>query len=185
MPPRPTTPSILWPATMALAVSSVIGPVKVVTRAATQRLLPVREQTASMTQDGPRRNDRAVGGLLGPLRQADALRHDSGVLFADLAAVSAAVAESRSRKRKAELLGDALRRLEWDEIEAGVAYLSGELRQRRTGVGWAGLREVPPPAGQPVLQVSDVDAALARVAALSGSGSHGERRAAIADLFAR
>jgi DNA ligase-1 len=107
------------------------------------------------------------------------------VLFADVASVSVAVAETRSRKRKAELLGDALRQLAPAEIEAGVAYLSGELLQRRTGVGWASLRELPPPGAEPRLQVGDVDAALARIAALSGPGSQAARREAIAALFGR
>jgi DNA ligase 1 len=107
------------------------------------------------------------------------------VLFADLASVSAAVAGTRSRKRKAELLGDALRRLAPDEVESGVAYLSGELRQRRTGVGWAALRDTPAPADEPSLQVNDVDAALETIAALSGPGSQTARRDAVNDLFAR
>ena len=66
-----------------------------------------------------------------------------------------------------------------------MAYLSGELRQRRTGVGWASLRDVPPPAAEPSLHVREVDAALERLAGLSGPGSQGARRDAIAELFAR
>jgi DNA ligase-1 len=107
------------------------------------------------------------------------------VLFADLASVSAAVAQTSSRKLKSELLGGALRRLAPAEITAGVAYLSGELRQRRTGVGWASLKDLPAPAADPSLQVGDVDAALERIAGLSGPGSQAARRDAIADLFAR
>jgi DNA ligase-1 len=107
------------------------------------------------------------------------------VLFADLAATSLAVGETRSRKRKAELLGEALQRLEAGEVEPGVAYLSGELRQRRTGVGWAALRDLPAPAGgEPTLGVGDVDLALERVSELSGPGSQAARRDAIAALFA-
>ena len=34
------------------------------------------------------------------------------------------------------------------------AYLAGELRQRQTGVGWASLRELPPPAAEPTLTVA-------------------------------
>ena len=110
-----------------------------------------------------------------------------GVLFADLAATSAAVRDTRSRKRKAELLGAALRQLAPREIEAGVAFLSGELRQRRTGVGWAALREVPPPAAEPSLQIGEVDDAFARLAALAGPGSQERllRREATATLFGR
>jgi DNA ligase 1 len=113
------------------------------------------------------------------------VRHHGGVLFADLAATSAAVRDTRSRKRKAELLGAALRQLGPGEIEPGVAFLSGELRQRRTGVGWAALREVPAPAAEPSLQVAEVDDAFARLAALTGPGSQAARREATAALFGR
>jgi DNA ligase 1 len=113
------------------------------------------------------------------------LRHDGGVLFAELAATSAAVRETRSRKRKAELLGAALRRLGPGEIEPGVAFLSGELRQRRTGVGWAALRQMPAPAAEPSLQIGEVDDAFARLAALAGPGSQAARREATATLFGR
>jgi DNA ligase-1 len=107
------------------------------------------------------------------------------VLFADLAATSDAVGQTRSRKRKAELLGDALRGLALAEVEPGVAYLSGELRQRRTGVGWAALRELPAPAEHPELEVGDVDAALEHMAGLSGPGSQAARRDAVAALMGR
>ena len=44
-----------------------------------------------------------------------------------------------------------------------VAYLSGELRQRRTGVGWAvAARPARRPPSEPTLGVSEVDAALDR-----------------------
>jgi len=107
------------------------------------------------------------------------------VLFSELAATSAAVGATRSRKRKAELLGAALRQLGPGEIEPGVAFLSGELRQRRTGVGWATLRELPPPAIAPELGVAEVDAAFAGIAALEGAGSQAARREAVTALFAR
>ncbi|MCW2993230.1 MAG: ATP-dependent ligase, partial [Conexibacter sp.] len=107
------------------------------------------------------------------------------MLFADLAATSIAVGATRSRKRKAELLGETLRALEPGEVEPAVAYLSGALRQRRTGVGWASLQELPPPAEAPSLEIGEVDLLLERVSELSGAGSQAARRAAIADLFAR
>ena len=107
------------------------------------------------------------------------------MLLADLVAASRAVGETRSRNRKAEVLGEALRALGPGEVEAGVAYLSGATRQRRTGVGWASLRDLPPPAAAPALRVAEVDAALERIAGLSGPGSQEARRAALADLFDR
>ena len=69
--------------------------------------------------------------------------------FAELAAVSAAVAGTSARNAKIELLAGALRGLAPDEIEAGTAYLSGELRQRQTGVGWSTLRSCRPPRRWP------------------------------------
>src|SRR5438477_12096702 len=96
--------------------------------------------------------------------------------FADLAATSAGVASSSARRSKIDLLAAALRDLGPDEIEAGAAYLSGELRQRQIGVGWASLRDTPPPADEATLTVAAVDAALARIGAQSGPGSRGRRR---------
>ena len=65
------------------------------------------------------------------------------MLLADLVATSAAVASTRSRLAKVAALADCLRRAAPDEIPIVVSYLSGELRQRRTGVGWAALRDLP------------------------------------------
>jgi DNA ligase-1 len=104
--------------------------------------------------------------------------------FVDLAAASAAVAAISARRAKIELLAGALRQLAPDEIEAGAAYLSGELRQRQVGVGWASLRTTPPPAEVPTLTVSAVDAALAEIGVQAGPGSQARRRELVAALFA-
>ncbi|MGC9669248.1 ATP-dependent DNA ligase [Planosporangium sp. 12N6] len=68
-------------------------------------------------------------------------------------------------------------------IEAGAAYLAGELRQRQTGVGWATLRELPPPAPVATLTVAQVDAALQRLSETAGPGSQAERRRLVHALF--
>jgi DNA ligase-1 len=102
----------------------------------------------------------------------------------DLAAVSAAVASTPGRNAKIDLLAAALRELAPDEIAIGASYLSGELRQRQTGVGWATLREAPPPAQVPTLTVREVDAAVAELAPLSGKGSQARRRELVHRLFA-
>jgi ATP-dependent DNA ligase I len=107
------------------------------------------------------------------------------VLLADLVATSAAVAATRSRLAKVAALADCLRRAAPDEIAIVVSYLSGELRQRRTGVGWAALRDLPPPAAAPSLAVGEVDRAFAAIESLSGPGSSSERRDELASLFAR
>jgi DNA ligase-1 len=104
--------------------------------------------------------------------------------FAELAATSAAVSATAGRKAKIELLAGALRGLAREETEAGAAYLSGELRQRQTGVGWAGLRELPPAAGSATLTVAEVDRAAAEIAAVAGTGSQARRRELLHRLFA-
>jgi DNA ligase 1 len=103
--------------------------------------------------------------------------------FADLASTSRAVAATSGRRAKIELLAAALRGLAPDEVEAGSAYLAGELRQRQIGVGWASLRNLPPPAADPALEVRDVDTALAEIGVQSGTGSQGRRRELIGALF--
>ncbi len=107
------------------------------------------------------------------------------MLLADLASTSEAVASTRSRLAKVEAIAGCLRRATPGEVAIAVGYLSGELRQRRTGVGWAALRELPEPAGSPTLGVGDVDRAFARVQQAGGAGSAGVRRAELARLFGR
>ncbi|GLW30872.1 putative DNA ligase [Actinoplanes regularis] len=103
--------------------------------------------------------------------------------FLDIAATSAAVAATGGRKAKIELLAEALRRLEPEEIAAGSAYLAGELRQRQTGVGYASLRDRPAPAVEPSLTVAGVDARIAEIATVAGAGSQARRRELLGALF--
>ena len=103
--------------------------------------------------------------------------------FLDLAATSAALTATSGRKAKIELLADALRRLDPDEIAAGSAFLAGELRQRQTGVGYASLRDRPPPAADPTLTVGAVDAAIAEISVVAGAGSQARRRDLLGALF--
>jgi len=107
------------------------------------------------------------------------------VLLRDLADASAAVAATAARLGKVALLADVLGRADPDEAAAAVAFLSGELRQRQIGVGWATLREVPPPAQTPTLRVGAVDATFEEVGRQAGAGSQAARRALLAGLFAR
>ncbi|GIE81545.1 hypothetical protein Aph02nite_74950 [Actinoplanes philippinensis] len=104
--------------------------------------------------------------------------------FLDIAATSAAVAATSGRKAKIELLAGALRRLGPGEIVAGAAYLAGELRQRQTGVGYAALRDRPEPAAEATLTVAAVDAAIAEISAVSGTGSQARRKQLLGALFA-
>jgi ATP-dependent DNA ligase I len=114
------------------------------------------------------------------------------VLLAELVAVSGAVAATRSRSAKIALVAGCLRAARGpdDEVEIAAAFLSGDLRQRRTGVGWAalrGARDLPErhaPASDPTLTLTFVDDAFARIAADSGSGSQARRAAELGLLFA-
>ena len=107
------------------------------------------------------------------------------MLLDEVAGTSAAVAASSARLAKVELLAACLRRLEPDEVHPAVAFLSGDLRQRQIGVGWAALRDAPDPASEPTLTVTEVDAAFERIGRLAGPGSQTERRRLVGELFGR
>jgi ATP-dependent DNA ligase I len=107
------------------------------------------------------------------------------VLLEEIAETSAAVAASSARLAKVERLAACLRRLDPGEVHPAVAFLSGELRQRQIGVGWAALRELPPPAAAASLTVAEVDAGFERIGRLAGPGSQAERRRVLAGLLGR
>nr|WP_297427411.1 ATP-dependent DNA ligase [uncultured Actinotalea sp.] len=106
------------------------------------------------------------------------------MLLADVATTSAAVAATRSRLAKRAALVALLRRTPADEVAVVARYLAGELRQRRTGLGWRSLAGLPEPAAEPSLQVTQVDATFERMAGLSGPGSASARNLLARDLFA-
>jgi len=107
------------------------------------------------------------------------------VLFAEVAATSAAVAATSGRKAKIELLAATLRGFSPEEAEPGAAFLAGELRQRSTGVGWRGLADLPPPAETATLTVIEVADTVDRLAGIGGAGSQARRRDEVARLFGR
>ena len=111
--------------------------------------------------------------------------HPAGAGLADVAGTSGAVAGTSRRLEKVGLLAELLARTAADEVAAAVTWLSGELRQRQIGVGWAALRSVPPPAEVPSLRIGEVDALFTTIGAVSGAGSQAERRRLLTDLFAR
>ena len=103
----------------------------------------------------------------------------------ELVDVSAAVAATPARGAKTAALAALLARLAPDEVPAATAFLSGRLTQRQIGVGYALLRDRPPPAAAPELTLAEVDATFAAVGALTGPGSQAARRAALHGLLAR
>ncbi|MDX6320365.1 MAG: ligase 1, partial [Propionibacteriaceae bacterium] len=107
------------------------------------------------------------------------------MLLSRIAQTSVALAATRSRLAKRALIADVLRDATADDVEIVVSYLSGSLRQRRTGLGWKSLQDLPEPAATPTLTVQQVDAAFDRIAALSGAGSVASRAGRVAELFAQ
>jgi len=107
------------------------------------------------------------------------------MLLADLAAASDAVAATPARSTKIAILAGLVGRADPTEAALVVGYLSGDLRQRRTGIGPAALRDLPAPAATATLSLAEVDAAFEVAAGLSGSGSAAARRGLLVDLMAR
>ncbi len=107
------------------------------------------------------------------------------MLLSRIAEVSQAVAATGARLAKIDALAAALREAGPLEVPIAVAYLSGELPQRQVGVGWASLRDGFAPAAAPSLTLSEVDAALSAIGAVSGKGSAAARKALVGELFGR
>ncbi|TQN42822.1 DNA ligase-1 [Blastococcus colisei] len=106
------------------------------------------------------------------------------MLFADVVAASAAVAATRSRTAKAGTIAEVLRQAGRGEVEPVTAWLSGEIRQGRLGVGWRTLsRTGGAPASTSSLTVAAVDQGLADLAATSGAGSAARRDAVLTALL--
>ncbi len=108
------------------------------------------------------------------------------VLLLDVATASLDVGGTSSRLAKVARIADLLRRAAPEPESVGiiVSWLSGELRQRQIGVGWAALRSRPPPAPHPVLTIAGVDATFADIGAVAGKGSQARRAELLAGLFA-
>src|ERR1700731_1399315 len=108
-------------------------------------------------------------------------------LLADVVATSHRVADTPGRNAKVAELAACLRGLAPEEIQIGVAYLSGEPRQGRSGIGYALLRDARPDAvvEAPSLTLAEVDAALERLSSTTGAGSKGERTRILSALLGR
>ena len=107
--------------------------------------------------------------------------------LAQLVSVADAVAATSARTAKRDAIAALLRGLHPDEVEAAVGMLVGDPRQGRLGVGWATVQSIPPAGGSPgtTLDVLDLDRALDRLAAASGTGSNRLRAEVLADLVGR
>ncbi|MDQ3617055.1 MAG: ATP-dependent DNA ligase [Actinomycetota bacterium] len=103
----------------------------------------------------------------------------------DLVKASSAVAATRSRKAKVAALAAALASAEPEEVATATSYLSGVLRQRRTGLGWRTLSTLPAPAGTSSLTVGEVNDGFQEISEVTGPGSQARRTALVETLLAR
>lgn len=92
---------------------------------------------------------------------------------------------TRSRLAKRKALADVLAQVPAQEGGIATSYLSGALRQRRTGLGPRSLTALPPSAGESTLTVTEVDSAFAEMSEFTGAGSSGRRMVALTGVMSR
>ena len=109
------------------------------------------------------------------------------MLLHDLVVTSTAVAQASSRLVKIGQLATLLQRLAPAEVEIAIAFLSGEPRQGRIGIGPSAMRDARPlaSAASPALQLIEVDEVFERIAATAGRGSPADRVRMLRELLAR
>jgi len=110
------------------------------------------------------------------------------MLLADVVRTSNQVSGTSSRNAKVSLIADLLQQCALlvangqapaGEIGLATLYLSGSLRQRRTGIELAVLTDLPPALDAAVMTLSGVDTVMQSASEMAGAGSSRER----ADLF--
>ncbi|RMB58851.1 ATP-dependent DNA ligase [Tessaracoccus antarcticus] len=107
------------------------------------------------------------------------------MLLKDIVDASTTMQATRSRLAKKAALVAVLRSVTADEAGIATSYLAGELRQRRTGLGWRSMATPPPASEDASLTLTEVDGAFEAMAALSGAGSQGRRGVALDALMRR
>ncbi len=96
------------------------------------------------------------------------------------------VAQTGSRLAKRDAIAACLRHAAAAEVETVVAFLSGETRQGRIGIGYATLAASRGAhAAHAALTVGEVDVALTRIGAMAGKGSAAQRSTQLRTLFER
>ncbi|MEP7192762.1 MAG: ATP-dependent DNA ligase [Actinomycetota bacterium] len=120
------------------------------------------------------------------------------MLLADIASTSNQLSETSSRLSKVSLIADLLRKcarqvlegaVPADEIGLTTRYISGTLRQRRTGIELSGVAEATGldagVAETGHVTVSHLDAVMQQAGELAGAGSSRARADLFRDLVAR
>ena len=100
-----------------------------------------------------------------------------------LVRASAEVGATRKRLAKIATLAQLLRDADANEVPVAIGFLTGSPRQGKLGIGWAAVRDANgrDAAAEPTLELADVDAAFAAIAAARGRA----KARILADLFAR
>ncbi|MEO1033955.1 MAG: ATP-dependent DNA ligase [Pseudomonadota bacterium] len=108
------------------------------------------------------------------------------MLLSDLVNTSQRVAATRKRLEKRALLAELINAASETDRRLLLHYLTGAVPQGRVGVGPALVGEIiaTDAAESSTLTLEHVDAAVARIAAISGAGSKARRRDELAALFA-
>jgi DNA ligase 1 len=116
------------------------------------------------------------------------------MLVADVVHASAQVSATRSRLSKASVIADLLRQCALevaeakapaDEIGLAARYLSGSLRQRRTGIELSALTDLPAPSDVGIVTLSELDTVMQEASELAGPGSSRARTDLLLGLVAR
>ncbi len=113
------------------------------------------------------------------------------MLLKEVVRTSEAVAAAPGRRAKIAEISALLSRASPSEVPVAVAFLSGELRQRQIGVGYAALGKLlGEPAGTagapvPPLTVAGTDAVFGQIGEVSGTGTQAERNRLLAGVFAQ
>ncbi|MGV3593323.1 MAG: ATP-dependent DNA ligase [Gammaproteobacteria bacterium] len=104
-----------------------------------------------------------------------------------LADVSTALAATRSRTAKVQLLADCLREFAPEERIVGTAWLAGNLPGGRLGLGPSAIHALRglPPAPDSTLDLLDTQRRLDSLKDIKGKGSAALRKSTLEELFAR
>jgi DNA ligase-1 len=108
-------------------------------------------------------------------------------LLRELVDASRDVAQTPGRLQKTARLADVLRRLEADEVEPAVAFLSGSARQGSLGVGHAAISAASEAASAdaPTLTIREVDDIFGQLRGIGGAGAGARRAQLLRSLFSR
>jgi DNA ligase-1 len=107
------------------------------------------------------------------------------MMLSELAAVSAAVAATRSRGEKVRILADCLRALAPEERETAVSWLSGALLRGKVSLGPATIHAAQTaPAAAPSMTLEVAARELDALRAIAGKGSALRREQALGRLLA-